>query len=92
MLQPFILQGNLILQSAWTYKWAQEKSLNWGDKFPEEISNRWLKWIKDIKNVPEFTTNRYIYLRDLTRHLNQKTYIFIAILMQENWPGEQQSI
>lgn len=51
LLQPFIIQGKLILQGAWVYKNAQDKTLDCDDKLPEDIRNRWLKWINDIKYV-----------------------------------------
>ena len=61
LLQPFIVQGKIILQSAWTYKDKKGKSLNWDDTLPDEIKEPWMKWIKDIKEISQFTTNRYIF-------------------------------
>ena len=61
LLQPFIIQGKLILQSAWTHKDKNGKSLNWDDALPEEIKEPWIKWIKDIKEISKFTTNRYLF-------------------------------
>ena len=61
LLQPFIVQGKLILQSAWTYKDKKGKSLNWDDTLPDEVKDPWMKWIKDIKEISQFTTNRYIF-------------------------------
>ena len=37
------------------------KSLGWDDQLPEEIKNRWLKWIKEIKEASKFQVNRYIF-------------------------------
>ncbi len=61
LLQPFIIKGKLILQSAWTYKTPDGKSLEWDDLLPEEMRNRWLKWVQEIKEVSKFVVSRYIY-------------------------------
>ena len=37
LLQTFIIKGKLILQSAWTYKTSDGKSLEWDAPLPEEI-------------------------------------------------------
>ena len=37
------------------------KSLNRDDALPEEIKEPWIKWIKDIKEISKFTTNRYLF-------------------------------
>ena len=60
LLQPFILKGKLILQQAWTYR-NEGKPLGWDDKLPDEIKNRWLKWIAEIKEASKFEVNRYIF-------------------------------
>ena len=61
LLQPFILKGKLILQSAWTYRKEDGKALDWDDNLPEEIKNRWLKWIAEIKEVSKFEVKRYLF-------------------------------
>ena len=61
LLQPFILKGKLILQSAWVHKDKNNKSLGWDDQLPDEIKNRWLKWIKEIKESSKFQVHRYIF-------------------------------
>ena len=61
LLQPFIVRGKLILQSAWTHKDKKGNSLNWDDTLPDEIKEPWMKWIKDIMEISQFTTNRYIF-------------------------------
>ena len=49
------------MQSAWTYKTPDGKSLECDDPLPEEINNRWLKWVQEIKEVSKFVVSRYIY-------------------------------
>ena len=61
LLQPFILKGKLILQSAWTYRKENGDALDWDDNLPEEIKNRWLKWIAEIKDVSKFEVSRYLF-------------------------------
>ena len=61
LLSPFILKGKLILQSALVQKDIEDKSLGWDDQPPEEIKNRWLKWIKEIKEAAKFHVHRYIF-------------------------------
>ena len=48
LLQPFILKGKLILQQTWVYRSKDGKDLGWDDKLPEEMKNRWLKWLNEI--------------------------------------------
>jgi len=61
LLQPFILKGKLILQQTWVYRTKEGNSLGWDDKLPEEIRNRWLKWVAEIKEAAKFEVNRYIF-------------------------------
>ena len=61
LLQPFTLKGKLILQAALVHKNKDDKSLGWDDQLPEEIKNRWLKWIKEIKEVAKFYVHRYVF-------------------------------
>ena len=61
LLSPFILKGKLILQAAWVYKDKKEKSLGWDDILPDEIANRWMKWVKEIKEAVKFQVHRYIF-------------------------------
>ena len=61
LLQPFILKGKLILQQCWVYRSKEGEGLGWDDKLPEEIRNRWLKWLNEIKEAAKFQVNRYIF-------------------------------
>merc|ERR1711989_150130 len=61
LLQPFILKGKLILQQTWVYRSKDGKDLGWDDKLPEEIKNRWLKWLNEIKEASKFQVDRYIF-------------------------------
>ena len=61
LLQPFILKGKLTLQQAWVYRTKEGKSLGWDDNLPEELKNRWIKWINEIKHASKFQVNRYIF-------------------------------
>ena len=61
LLQPFILKGKLILQQCWVYRSKEGEALGWDDKLPEEIRNRWLKWLNEIKEAAKFQVNRYIF-------------------------------
>ena len=54
LLQPFILKGKLILKQTWVYRSKAGKDLGWDDKLPEEIKNRWLKWLNEIKEESKF--------------------------------------
>ena len=61
LLRPFILKGKLTLQAAWVYKDKREKSLGWDDILSDEIANRWIKWVKEIKEAVKFQVRRYIF-------------------------------
>ena len=61
LLQPFILKGKLILQQTWVYRSKEGECLGWDSKLPEEIKNRWLKWLSEIKEAAKFQVNRYIF-------------------------------
>ena len=49
------------MQAAWVYKDKKEKSLGWDDILPDEIANRWMKWVKEIKEAVKFQVHRYIF-------------------------------
>ena len=49
LLQPFILKGKLILQQTWIYRSKDGKAFGRDDKLPEEIKNRCVKWLNEIK-------------------------------------------
>ena len=61
LLQPLYTEGKLILQQTWVYISNEGEALGWDDKLPEEIRNRWLKWLSDIKEASEFQISRYIF-------------------------------
>ena len=39
ILQPYIIEGKMLLQSAWCYVGEDEKGLDWDDPLPREIEN-----------------------------------------------------
>ena len=67
LLQPFILKGILILRQAWVYRSNDGEALGWDNKLPEEIKNRWLKWLKDTMLMK----HQSIKLTDVFKGLKQ---------------------
>ena len=49
------------MQQTWVYRNKEGNSLGWDDKLPEEIRNRWLKWVAEIKEAAKFQVDRYIF-------------------------------
>ena len=43
------------------YRSKDGKDLGWDDKLPEEIKNRWMKWLNEIKEASKFQVDRYIF-------------------------------
>ena len=84
LLQPFIIKGKLILQAAWTQTNKSGKPLGWDDPLPEEIKNKWLKWIEEIKEAAKFQVDRYIFKNSKTIPLMEEIYLHVFTDAGEN--------
>ena len=45
LLTPLMLEAKLILQQLW------KMSLDWDEKIPSNLNNRWLRWLQILKNI-----------------------------------------
>ena len=60
-LSPFITQGKIFLQRAWTCKNFEGKVYDWDTKLPNEISEDLRNWLLDLPTVAKQCVPRYIF-------------------------------
>ena len=61
ILQPYIIEGKMLLQSAWCYVGEDEKGLDWDDPLPKEIENDFQSWLGKLKMASKLQMFRYLF-------------------------------
>ena len=61
ILQPYIIEGKMLLQSAWCYVGEDEKGLDWDDPLPREIENDFQSWLGKLKMASKLQMFRYLF-------------------------------
>ena len=70
-MQPYIIEGKLLLQSALSYTGEDERGLDWDDPLRKEIENDFQSWLEKLQMASKHQTFRYL-LHGLTEHPNPK--------------------
>ena len=61
ILQPYIIEGKMVLQNAWCYKAKNEQGLDWDDPLPPEIKNEFQSWLTKLKIASKLQLSRYLF-------------------------------
>ena len=75
LLQPFILKGKLILKKTWKYTKPNGEKLSWDEDLPLEIQKEFEKWMREVPEVSDFQTNRYLFQKMKRTPKNEDIYL-----------------
>lgn len=52
---PFVVRIKLLLQEIW------ERGCDWDEELPEDLSNKWLSWCKEVSDLDKMVVPRYCF-------------------------------
>ena len=73
LLTPLMLEAKLILQQLW------KMSLDWDEKIPSNLNNRWLRWLQILKNIEKVKLPR-LYRFSFKNIKNIELHVFADAL------------
>ena len=61
LIQPYIVEGKICLQKAWTYRDNKGNSLGWDDFLPKDLETMFDKWTNQLENISLAAYPRYLF-------------------------------
>ena len=61
LIQPYIVEGKILLQKTWCYRDEKDQALQWDDPLPKHLEEDFIKWTSLLKDVSTSKFPRYLF-------------------------------